>query len=93
MTELTPGHIGTWSILTALKAGDHAPLPDTYTPVALAAISALHVARVPPVDSDGEPDYASDPYLIVFSSYDGSTGLLDLRDPAGTITFCRSRSE
>ncbi|EKD05126.1 hypothetical protein A1Q2_00592 [Trichosporon asahii var. asahii CBS 8904] len=75
----------------ALKEGDQTPLPDTYTPVALAAISAIHVARVPPVDSEGEPDYASDPYLVVFSSYDGSTGLLDLRDPAGTITFCRSR--
>lgn len=92
-TLTSTGHVGTWNVLHALRTSDTAPLPDTYTPVALAAISSVCVGRVPPVDSEAEPMYGDDPYLLVFSSLDGSTGLLDMRDPAGTLTFCRSRSE
>jgi len=61
--------------------------------IAFSCIRAIAVGRHPPSDATGQPRYGDDPNYIVMGSYDGSTVIVDLRDPGFTVELNRARSE
>ncbi|ORY26711.1 hypothetical protein BCR39DRAFT_560442 [Naematelia encephala] len=87
------GHGGVWDIGDALRTGpDELPLPSTYFPIAFSAIRTLAVGRHPPSDINGKPMYDEDPFHVIFGAYDGTTTLLDMRDPTQFVELYRMRT-
>ncbi|WWD19510.1 hypothetical protein CI109_103971 [Kwoniella shandongensis] len=85
---LSNGHLAVWDILDALESGNSDDLlPSVYTTIAVSAIRSLAVGRTPPSDSQLD----SDPIYVVMGSYDGSTYILDLRDPLYPVKLNHSR--
>ena len=61
--------------------------------VAKSYIRSVAAGRCPPSDPKGQPCFGEDPSYLVIGSYDGSTAMVDLRDPAFTVELNRARSE
>ncbi|WVR00359.1 hypothetical protein IAU59_007502 [Kwoniella sp. CBS 9459] len=75
---LSNGHLAVWDVYDALRSGRQDDLlPSLYTSVTSSAIRSLAVGRVPPA----EDQLGGDPIYVVMGSYDGSTVVMDLRDP------------
>lgn len=64
-----------------------AALPVIYTSVAMSCIRSLSVLRLPPTPQH----LGSDAVYIVTGAYDGSTKILDTRDPLVPISLDRQR--
>ncbi|WVF73182.1 hypothetical protein IAT40_008001 [Kwoniella sp. CBS 6097] len=85
---LSNGHLAVWDVYSALRSGSQADLlPSLYTAPASSAIRSLAVGRVPPVDDQ----LGGDPIYIVMGTYDGSTIVLDLRDPIFPVEVNKAR--
>ena len=67
-------------------------LPSVFTNVTPSCIRSLAAGRCPPCDDQGRPRFSEAPSYLVVGSYDGSTVLVDLRDPAFPIELNRARS-
>ncbi len=67
-------------------------LPVAYLPVGNAPVRAVAAARIPQSDNRGQPRWDSYPPYAVFSSYDGLTTMVDIRDPEGGATVVKERS-
>ena len=68
-------------------------LPSIYVSVALSCIRSVAVGRMPPADHTGQPRFGEDPFYLVVGSYDGSTSIIDMRDPLHTVELNRARCE
>ncbi|WRT70352.1 uncharacterized protein IL334_007350 [Kwoniella shivajii] len=82
------GHLAVWDVYDALRNGTTGDvLPSLYTPVSRSAVRSISVGRVPPTDKQlgGEPAY------LLMGSYDGTTSILDLRDPLYPVVINRAR--
>ncbi|WVR07791.1 hypothetical protein IAU60_004834 [Kwoniella sp. DSM 27419] len=85
---LANGHIAVWDIYDAIKEGSsEGLLPSLYVPAAVSAIRSIAAGRVPPASDqlDGDPIY------LVVGAYDGSTVVMDLRDPMFPIEINDAR--
>ncbi|WWC64454.1 uncharacterized protein I303_107064 [Kwoniella dejecticola CBS 10117] len=85
---LSTGHLAVWDVYDALRTGHSQQLlPSLYTPVASSAIRSISIGRTPP----SEKHLGAEPIHILMGAYDGSTTLLDLRDPTAPIELNRAR--
>lgn len=66
-------------------------LPCLYLTLSNASIRSIAVGRFPPGDANGDPQWGADPTYLVYGAYDGSFGIVDLRDPDCPIELNRSR--
>jgi hypothetical protein len=66
-------------------------LPCLYLTLSNASIRSIAVSRCPPADADGDPQWGAEPTRLVYGAYDGSFGIVDLRDPDYPIELNRSR--
>lgn len=81
-----------WDIVDALiSPPSEPPLPSIYATVALSAIRSLSTGRCPPTDADGDLDYSGEALYVAFGAMDGTTGVLDMRDPSNVVELNRSR--
>lgn len=112
MRKCTIGHVVVWDIYDSLlhpspeprKSPSRVPIPQTqlnppptalpviYTSVAMSCIRSLSVLRLPPTPHH----LGSDAVYVVTGAYDGSTKIVDVRDPLVPIPLdrqrCKSRS-
>jgi transcription factor C subunit 6 len=93
---LANGHLVVWDAVSALlgnndDGGD--PLPDMYLTLALSSIRSIAAGRCPPTDAHGALDYAGESVYLAFGSYDGTAGVVDLREPGTVLELNRSRCE
>ncbi|WWC94831.1 hypothetical protein V866_001681 [Kwoniella sp. B9012] len=85
---LSNGHLAVWDIYDALKAGNAQDIfPVLYTSVAVSAIRSISAGRLPP----SEKQLGGEPFYVLMGAYDGSTTLLDLRDPSFAIELNKAR--
>ncbi|KIR81275.1 transcription factor C subunit 6 [Cryptococcus gattii EJB2] len=81
------GHVVVWDVYDSLLHSSEPPLPVIYASVAMSCIRSLSVLRLPPT-----PEHlGSDAVYIVTGAYDGSTKILDTRDPLVPISLDRQR--
>ena len=76
-----------WSLLLTLV------LPVTYMTVGNTPIGGVAAARQPSNDVHGNPVYDSDPTYVAFATYEGTTIVMDTREPEAPIEANRERSE
>ncbi|RSH91739.1 hypothetical protein EHS25_009108 [Saitozyma podzolica] len=88
---LSDGHAVIWDVGEALRTGHPDPLPCLYLTLSNASIRSIAVSRCPPADADGDPQWGAEPTRLVYGAYDGSFGIVDLRDPDYPIELNRSR--
>jgi transcription factor C subunit 6 len=91
---LSNGHLAIWDAVDAILAPEpepEPPLPAMYLTLALSSIRSIAAGRTPPTDAAGALDYTGEAVYIAFGSYDGTTGVVDLRDPGNVIELNRSR--
>lgn len=82
------------SILTGCRedrADCYTVLPSVYMTVSMSCIRSIAVGRCPPTDAAGQPCFSDDPFYLVAGSYDGTTVLVDMRDPAFPVDINRAR--
>ncbi|WVW86023.1 hypothetical protein I302_108061 [Kwoniella bestiolae CBS 10118] len=85
---LSNGHLAVWDIYDALRTGNSQDvLPSLYSPIAASAIRSISIGRLPP----SEKQLGGEPFYVLTGSYDGSTTLLDLRDPNSPIELNKAR--
>ncbi|KAE8539531.1 hypothetical protein D1P53_004633 [Cryptococcus gattii VGV] len=83
---LDTGHVVVWDVYDSLHSSEP-PLPVIYASVAMSCIRSLSVLRLPPTPQH----LGSDAVYIVTGAYDGSTKILDTRDPLVPISLDRQR--
>ncbi|WVO21103.1 uncharacterized protein IAS62_002407 [Cryptococcus decagattii] len=84
---LDTGHVVVWDVYDSLLHPSEPPLPVIYASVAMSCIRSLSVLRLPPTPQH----LGSDAVYIVTGAYDGSTKILDTRDPLVPISLDRQR--
>nr|XP_019010200.1 uncharacterized protein I206_04668 [Kwoniella pini CBS 10737]OCF48981.1 hypothetical protein I206_04668 [Kwoniella pini CBS 10737] len=85
---LSTGHLLVWDVYDALRIGNSEELfPSLYTSAAASAIRSLSIGRIPP----SEKHLGGEPIYVLTGAYDGSTILLDLRDPNNPIELNKAR--
>ncbi|OCF32212.1 hypothetical protein I316_06126 [Kwoniella heveanensis BCC8398] len=85
---LSNGHVAVWDVYDALRSCKQDDLlPSLYTSVASSAIRSIAVGRVPPA----EDQLGGDPIYLVMGSYDGSTVVMDFRDPLFPVEVNKAR--
>ncbi|OWZ36086.1 transcription factor C subunit 6 [Cryptococcus neoformans var. grubii Br795] len=85
---LDTGHVVVWDIYDSLlHPSPEPPLPVIYTSVAMSCIRSLSVLRLPPTPHH----LGSDAVYVVTGAYDGSTKIVDVRDPLVPIPLDRQR--
>ncbi|KIR62394.1 hypothetical protein I314_03334 [Cryptococcus bacillisporus CA1873] len=84
---LDTGHVVVWDVYDSLLHPSEPPLPVIYASVAMSCIRSLSVLRLPPTPQH----LGSDAVYIVTGAYDGSTKIMDTRDPLVPISLDRQR--
>ncbi|EIW71800.1 hypothetical protein TREMEDRAFT_27087 [Tremella mesenterica DSM 1558] len=90
---LSNGHIAIYDLTpSSFSSPSTEVFPSAYIPITCSPIRSVAALRLPPDDSHGKPRWGQDPFFVLCGNYDGTTTIVDLRDPSRAVELSRARA-